>query len=216
MKRICWSVCRTVIEGSAHCLDKICRCFWCNLKNPAYVRYHDDEWGRPCHDDRKLYELLLLESFQAGLSWECILNKREAFRTAFDGFDVDKVALYDEAKIGSLMQDSGIVRNRRKIAAAVKNSRVFQSIQAPYGSFDHYIWGFTDGKVQYEPCNAVTRSPLSDRLSADLRQRGMTFVGTTIVYAYLQAIGVINGHTSECFLHVNNHSVTKGEPKPYG
>ena len=175
------------------------RCFWCNLKNEAYIKYHDEEWGVPCHDDGRLYELLLLECFQAGLSWECILNKRENFRRAFDGFDVNRVAAYDEPKLTELMNDSGIIRNRRKIAASVKNSAVFLQIQAEYGSFDHYIWGFTDGKVINESCEQMTSSPLSDRISKDLKQRGMTFVGTTIIYSYLQAIGIINAHTEECF-----------------
>ena len=180
-------------------LDEPKRCFWCNLKNEAYVKYHDEEWGVPCHDDKRLYELLLLECFQAGLSWECILNKRENFRRSFDGFDVNKVAAYDEQKQSNLMNDSGIIRNRRKIGASVKNSAVFQQIQAEYGSFDSYIWGFTGGKVICERCDQITSSPLSDRISKDLKQRGMIFVGTTIIYSYLQAIGVINGHTAECF-----------------
>lgn len=180
-------------------MDERRRCFWCNLKNEAYVKYHDEEWGVPCHDDGRLYELLVLEGFQAGLSWECVLNKREHFRRAFDHFDIAKVAAYDAEKIETLMNDSGIIRNRRKINASVKNSAVFKEIQAEYGSFDRYIWGFTDNKVIWESCDQMTSSPLSDCISKDLKKRGMTFVGTTIVYSYLQAIGIINGHTADCF-----------------
>ena len=175
------------------------RCFWVDLKDPLYVRYHDEEWGRACHDDRALYELLLLESFQAGLSWACVLHKRENFRAAFDGFDAEKVAGYDEAKIASLLSDPGIVRNRLKVRAAVRNSRVFREIQREFGSFDAYIWGFTGGEAVEEACTLRTSSPLSDAVSKDLKKRGMSFVGTTIIYSYLQAIGVLNGHTAECF-----------------
>lgn len=168
------------------------------MKNPAYVRYHDEEWGRPVHDDGALYELLLLECFQAGLSWECVLNKRDAFRRAFDGFDVDRVAAYGEDKLSSLLRDPAIIRNRLKIKAAVRNSVVFKAIQQEFGTFSDYIWSFTDGRVVREPCTLRTTSPLSDTVSADLKRRGMTFVGSTIVYSYLQAIGVINGHEEGC------------------
>lgn len=174
------------------------RCRWCNLKNPAYVRYHDEEWGQPVHDDGALYELLLLECFQAGLSWECVLNKRDAFRRAFDGFDVDKVAAYGEDKLSSLLRDPAIIRNRLKIRAAVRNSAVFKAIQQEFGTFSDYIWSFTGGRVVQEPCTLRTTSPLSDGVSADLKRRGMTFVGSTIVYSYLQAIGVIDGHEEGC------------------
>lgn len=168
------------------------------MKNPAYVRYHDEEWGRPVHDDGALYELLLLECFQAGLSWECVLNKRDAFRRAFDGFDVDKVAAYGEDKLSSLLRDPAIIRNRLKIKAAVRNSAVFKAIQQEFGTFSDYIWSFTGGRVVQEPCTLRTTSPLSDGVSADLKRRGMTFVGSTIVYSYLQAIGVIDGHEKGC------------------
>lgn len=181
------------------CMRKIVtRCPWVKMDNPAYVRYHDEEWGVPEHSDRALFELLVLEGFQAGLSWECILNKREAFREAFDGFDVGKVSGYDEAKCAELRENPGIVRNRLKIRAAVTNAKVFQEIQREYGSFDAYIWGFTEGKVIYESCDIRTTSPLSDQISADLKKRGMKFVGSTIIYSYLQAIGVINGHVDGC------------------
>ena len=175
------------------------RCHWCNLNNPLYVAYHDTEWGVPVHDDRKLFEMLILECFQAGLSWECILNKREAFRKAFDDFDYQKVAEYDDVKLEALRHDEGIVRNRLKIAAAVSNAKAFMEIQAEFGSFDRFIWSFTDGKVIHEW--ERTSSPLSDTISKELRKRGMKFVGTTIVYSFLQAIGIVNSHEMGCWLH---------------
>jgi len=175
------------------------RCRWCSLKNPVYVAYHDNEWGVPEHDDGKLFELLILESFQAGLSWECVLNKREHFRKAFDGFDLQKVCDYDEERIRSLLQNPNIIRNKLKIRAAVNNAKVFREIQKEYGTFDRYLLHFTDGKIIYE--NDKTFSPLSDRISADLKKRGMKFVGTTIIYSYLQAIGIINSHENNCFLY---------------
>lgn len=175
------------------------RCKWCNPGNPRYIRYHDAEWGVPQFDDGILFELLILESFQAGLSWETVLNKRERFRAAFDGFDPKKVSAYGEEKTAALLRDSGIIRNRRKIGAAVVNADVFLKIQAEWGSFSKYIWHFTDGQTHYE--TGRTCSALSDRVSADLRGRGMRFVGTTIVYSYLQAIGVIYSHEEGCFLH---------------
>ena len=177
----------------------VVRCRWCNVNNPLYVAYHDMEWGIPLHEDRKLFELLILESFQAGLSWEIILNKREMFHKAFDGFDPEIVRCYNEEKILSLMNDSGIIRNRRKIEAAVLNARVFLEIQREWGSFDAYIWHFTGGKTIYEI--DYTSSPLSDSISADLKKRGMRFVGTTIIYSYLQAIGILCSHDQDCFLY---------------
>ncbi|MCD7859011.1 MAG: DNA-3-methyladenine glycosylase I [Firmicutes bacterium] len=174
------------------------RCAWVNLKNPLYVRYHDEEWGVPEHRDEKLYELLILESFQAGLSWECVLNKREAFREAFDGFALDRVCAYGEEKVDELMHNPGIIRNRRKIEAAIANSLVFRQIQGEFGSFDAYIWGFSAGETVREDYHLRTTSPLSDAISADLRRRGMRFVGSTIIYAYLQSIGMIFAHGREC------------------
>lgn len=175
------------------------RCRWCNLKNPLYVSYHDFEWGVPQHDDRKLFELLLLESFQAGLSWETILNKRENFRQAFDNFDPNLIKDYDDAKIQALMLDPGIIRNRRKITAAIQNSHVFLNIQKEWGSFDAYIWHFTDSETIFE--TGLTRSPLSDQISKDLKKQGMTFVGTTIIYSYLQSAGIIYAHDQNCYLY---------------
>ncbi len=189
-------------------METICRCGWCNLNNPLYVAYHDREWGVPQHEDGKLFELLILESFQAGLSWETILNKREAFRAAFGGFHPERVAAYGEEKTAALLEDKAIVRNRRKIAAAVQNAKVFLEIQAEWGSFARYIWHFTDGRVVRETGKAS--SPLSDRVSADLKKRGMTFVGTTIVYAYLQAAGVIDSHEPGCFLHRKDGAPGRG------
>lgn len=177
------------------------RCAWLNPNNAAYVAYHDEEWGRPLYDDQKLYELLLLESFQAGLSWECVLNKRENFRAAFDRFDIDKVIAYDDAKLQALMADPGIIRNRLKIRAAVNNSIVFKAIQKEFGSFSNYVWSFTGGKVIYEEFTLRTTSPLSDALSKDLKKRGMTFVGSTIIYSFLQSMGVIHGHSKDCICY---------------
>lgn len=182
-------------------MEHLKRCSWCNLKNAIYVKYHDEEWGRPLHDDQKLYELLILECFQAGLSWECVLNKRESFRTAFDGFDIDKVIAYNEGKKQALMNDSGIIRNRLKIKAAVNNSIVFKAIQKEFGSFSNYIWSFTDHQVVQEEFTVRTTSPLSDAISKDLKSRGMTFVGSTIIYSFLQSMGVINGHSKDCMCY---------------
>lgn len=184
--------------GSVVGADGKSRCWWANPANERYVRYHDCEWGVPAHDDRRLFEMLVLEGFQAGLSWECVLNKREGFRRAFDGFDVEKVAAYDEAKVEELMGDASIIRNRSKIRAAVSNARVFRDIQREFGSFDAYIWKWTDGAVVHE--RGEMSSPLSDAVSADLRRRGMKYVGTTIVYAYLQSVGVVESHEEGCFL----------------
>ena len=174
------------------------RCFWANPNNEKYIEYHDHEWGIPVHDDQKLFEMLILEGFQAGLSWECVLNKREAFREAFDQFEVEKVREYDEEKMLELKNNPGIIRNMRKIQAAVTNAQVFCRIQGEYHSFSEYLWHWTDGKVIYE--KGVTSSPLSDRISKDLKKRGMKFVGTTIIYSYLQAVGVIYSHEEGCYL----------------
>lgn len=176
------------------------RCFWANPQNPLYITYHDTEWGVPSHQDDYLFEMLLLESFQAGLSWECVLNKREAFRRAFDDFDYRAISRYTPEKVEALMQDKGIIRNRRKILAAVKNAGIFMDIQAEFGSFSAYIWGFTEGRVICGDGTLRASSPLPDEISKDLKGRGMTFVGTTIVYAYLQAIGVVNDHEASCDL----------------
>lgn len=177
------------------------RCFWCNLKNPLYVKYHDNEWGIARFDDEYLFEMLLLESFQAGLSWECVLNKREAFREAFDGFDVDKISKYGEEKINSLCENKSIIRNRSKIRAAVNNADVFKRIVLEEGSFFNYIRLFWNGNTIYDD-KSVT-SKLSDDISSDLKKRGMKFTGSTVIYSFLQAVGVINSHTENCFLYAD-------------
>ena len=173
------------------------RCCWANPKNERYICYHDEEWGVPVHDDQKLFEMLILECFQAGLSWECVLNKRDAFRKAFDGFDLEKICAYHEDKLEMLRNNPEIIRNRLKIQAAVINAQAFCKIQKEYGSFSEYLWHWTDGRVIQE--TGKTSSDLSDTISKDLKKYGMKFVGTTVVYAYLQAIGVIWSHEDECF-----------------
>ena len=180
-------------------MDNKVRCKWCNLKNELYVRYHDEEWCRPNFDDKYLLEMLILESFQAGLSWECILNKREEFRKAFDGFDIDKICNYDDKKIEELLANEKIVRNKLKIKASINNSKIFKQIQKEYGSFYNYLKTYTNSRTIYE-INKTT-SNLSDNISKDLRKRGMKFVGSTIIYSYLQAIGVIYSHDEKCFLY---------------
>ncbi|MCR4955134.1 MAG: DNA-3-methyladenine glycosylase I [Lachnospiraceae bacterium] len=175
------------------------RCKWCNEKNGLYVTYHDREWCVPCHKEQYLYEMLILESFQAGLSWECVLNKRENFRQAYDNFDVKKVAAYDDEKVKELLNNRGIIRNKLKINSSIKNSKIFLQLQKEYGSFDNYLKQFTGGKVIYE-WNQTTNE-LSDAIAKDLYKRGMRFVGSVIIYSYLQAIGVIYSHEEQCFLY---------------
>lgn len=179
------------------------------MKNPLYVEYHDREWCVPNFTDPYLYEMLLLESFQAGLSWECVLNKRESFRAAYDNFDIDRVVAYDGAKIDELMSDPCIIRNRRKIEASIKNSRIFREICREYGSFHHYLRTFTHDETVYETDR--TTNALSDVISRDLQKRGMTFVGSVIVYSYLQAIGVICSHERDCYLYRGERN--NNEPK---
>ena len=178
--------------------DGKCRCFWANPKNERYIAYHDKEWGVPVYEDQKLFEMLILEGFQAGLSWECVLNKREAFWEAFDGFDLEKVSAYGEEKLFALRENPAIIRNKLKIRAAVENARIFQEIQKEFGSFSDYLWKWTEGKVIYE--KGQTTSSLSDAISKDLKKRGMKFVGSTIIYSYLQAVGVIYSHEEGCYL----------------
>ena len=175
------------------------RCKWCNMKNALYVEYHDREWGVPNFEDDYLYEMLILESFQSGLSWECVLNKRESFRKAYDDFDIDKVISYDESKIDELINNQNIIRNKRKIRASVDNSKIFKEIVNEYGSFHNYLKTFTKDEIIYE--TDKTTNALSDEISKDLKRRGMTFVGSVIIYSYLQAIGVIYSHDKDCFLY---------------
>lgn len=175
------------------------RCKWCNLKSEKYIEYHDKEWCVPSFEDQYLFEMLILESFQAGLSWECVLNKREDFRKAFDNFDIDKICNYNDKKIQELLENEKIIRNKLKINAAINNSKIFKEIQKEFKTFSNYIWHFTENEVIYEADK--TRSELSDMVSEDLQKRGMKFVGTTIIYSYLQAIGVIYSHQKECFMY---------------
>jgi len=188
------------------------RCRWCG-DIPIYIDYHDNEWGRPVHDDRKLFEMLILEGAQAGLSWITVLKKREAYREAFDGFDPAKVALYDDAKIEELLQNTGVIRNRMKLASAVSNAKGFLSIQEKYGSFDKFIWGYVDYKpivnrfAKIEDMPAST--PVSDRISKDLKKMGMNFVGPTIIYSFMQATGMVNDHLTDCFVY---KELTKKKP----
>ncbi len=175
------------------------RCSWCNENNPKYIKYHDEEWGVLNTDDKYLLEMLILESFQAGLSWECVLNKREAFRKVYDDFNIDRIINYDNKKLEELINNKDIIRNKSKIRASVNNAIIFKKIVLEYGSFYNYLKTFTNGKIIYE--NDKTTSSLSDNISLDLKKRGMKFVGSTIIYSYLQAIGVINSHQKECYLY---------------
>lgn len=175
------------------------RCKWVNLNNKIYVDYHDKEWGKAIYDDKKLFELLILEIFQAGLSWECILNKRESFKKAFDNFDYIKISKYNDEKINELLLNKEIIRNKLKIKAAINNAKIFIEIQKEYKTFSNYIWSFTDNKIiKNKDDNLKVSSYLSDKVSNDLKSRGMKFVGTVIIYSYLQAIGVIDDHELSC------------------
>ena len=178
------------------------RCAWSGT-DPLYVAYHDKEWGVPVHDDRVLFEFLVLEGAQAGLSWSTILRKRDAYRRAFDRFDPRKVARYDKRKLGALLADAGIVRNRAKIESAIKNAKVFLEVQAEFGSFDAYQWRFVDGRPIQNRRRAIGDIPAStaesDAMSKDLKSRGFSFVGSTIVYAHMQAVGMVNDHLVDCF-----------------
>ena len=172
------------------------RCKWCNEKNEKYVEYHDKEWGILNTEDRYLLEMLILESFQAGLSWECVLNKREAFRKSYDNFAIDKIINYDDKKIEELINNKDIIRNKLKIKSSINNAKIFKKISEEYKGFYNYLKTFTKGNIIYE--NDKTTSNLSDNISQDLQKRGMKFVGSTIIYSYLQAIGVINSHDDAC------------------
>ena len=168
------------------------RCKWCNVNNPLYVKYHDNEWGILNLDEKYLFEMLILESFQAGLSWECVLNKRKYFKEAYDDFDIEKIVLYDDAKIEELSNNKNIIRNRLKIKASINNAKIFMNIESEFGSFKNYLLKY----FKEYPIKEVgkTTSSISDELSKDLFKRGMRFVGSTIIYSYLQAIGLINSH----------------------
>lgn len=178
------------------------RCAWCG-EDPLYVAYHDEEWGVAVTDDARMFEFLILETFQAGLSWITVLKKRENFRKAFDNFDYKKIANYSQTKIDSLLQDAGIIRNKLKIHATISNAKAYMEVQKEFGSFCDYIWGFVDGKPIKNNCKTMkdipANTPLSDALSKDLKKRGFKFVGSTVVYAHMQATGMINDHVTDCF-----------------
>jgi DNA-3-methyladenine glycosylase I len=178
------------------------RCPWCG-EDPLYVAYHDEEWGAPVHDETRHFEFLLLETQQAGLSWITILRKREAYRRAFAGFDAEKVARFTEGKVERLLGDASIIRNRRKIEGAIKNARAFLKVREEFGSFDEYLWRFVEGRpVVHSPgvlADIPVTTPLSDAVSADLKARGFSFVGSTTIYAHLQAVGLVNDHLTSCF-----------------
>jgi DNA-3-methyladenine glycosylase I len=185
-------------------LEAKTRCPWC-LGSDAYIAYHDQEWGAPVHDERTLFELLILEGAQAGLSWSTILRKRDNYRKAFDEFDARKIARYADRKVASLLADAGIVRNRLKIAASIQNAKAFLAVQHEFGSFDRYIWRFVGGKPKQHRRRSMkqvpARTPESDAMSKDLQKRGFKFVGSTICYAYMQATGMVNDHLVGCFRH---------------
>jgi DNA-3-methyladenine glycosylase I len=180
------------------------RCVWAG-SDPLYIAYHDQEWGVPQHDERRLFEMLILEGAQAGLSWITILRKRENYHAAFDGFDPQKIARYGARKMDSLLKDPGIVRNRLKIAAAINNAKMLVRLQEQEGSLDAYLWRYVDGKPIVNNWRSLKevppRTPLSDTISADLVRRGFKFVGSTICYAFMQAVGMVNDHTTDCFRH---------------
>jgi DNA-3-methyladenine glycosylase I len=177
------------------------RCTWANMANPRYIAYHDHEWGVPCHDETTLFEMLNLEGAQAGLSWETILNKRDSYRAAFDGWDAERIAAYDDAKVAELLGNPGIVRNRLKVAAAITNAKAYQRLRADGLTLDTYLWAFVDGRpiVNDWPDGArPAKTDLSDRISKDLGKRGFKFVGSTIIYAYMQGIGMVDDHDRDC------------------
>ena len=188
--------------GPARIVLHMKRCPWCG-EDSLYLSYHDSEWGSPVHDDGRHFEFLLLETQQAGLSWRCVLGKREAFRKAFAGFQPEKVARFTDAKVEKLMLDPGIIRNRRKIEAAIKNARAFVSVAEEFGSFDEYVWRFVDGSpvvnAWRDPSQVPVMTGASDALAGDLKHRGFSFVGSTTIYAHMQAIGMVNDHLVSCF-----------------
>ena len=188
-------------------MKQICRCAWAG-DDQIYIDYHDNEWGRPLHDDNKLFEMLILEGMQAGLAWITVLKKREAFRVAFDNFDPQKVALYDEAKVETLMANAGIIRHRGKINAAIGNAKAFLDIQRENGSFDKFIWAYVGGTPIINTPRSMAElpasTPLSDQISKDLKKRGFKFVGSTIVYSFMQAVGMVDDHMAWCPWHTNN------------
>ncbi|HJU99527.1 MAG TPA: DNA-3-methyladenine glycosylase I [Burkholderiaceae bacterium] len=185
----------------------VIRCRWANPANPRYLDYHDHEWGVPCHDELRLFEMLNLEGAQAGLSWETILNKRDSYRAAFDNWDAEKIAAYDEAKVAQLLADPGIVRNRLKVAAAISNARAYLRLRAEGGSLDRLLWDYVDGQpIVNAEQPRPSKTALSDRISKDLAKRGFKFVGSTIIYAYMQGIGMVDDHDPSCIRHAAHRS----------
>ncbi len=184
-------------------MSELVRCGWVNLANPRYVTYHDEEWGVPCHDETRLFEMLNLEGAQAGLSWETVLNKRDTYRAAFDDWDAEKIARYDGRKVAKLLADTGIIRNRLKVAATITNAQSYLRLREECGGLDAYLWEYVDGKPLRNQWQSLSecpaKTPLSDRLSKDLSKRGFKFVGSTIMYAYMQGIGMIDDHVAGCF-----------------
>jgi DNA-3-methyladenine glycosylase I len=174
------------------------RCAWANLANPLYLHYHDHEWGVPCHDELQLFEMLNLEGAQAGLSWETVLNKRENYRLAFDHWNAEKIAAYGDEKVAALMQDGGIIRNQLKIRSTITNAKAYLLLCQEFGGLDTYLWAHVNGKPIVNSGERIITTPLSDQISKDLKKRGFKFVGSTIIYAYLQGIGVVNDHAADC------------------
>jgi len=181
------------------------RCSWANPANPLYLKYHDEEWGVPCHDETRLFEMLNLEGAQAGLSWSTILNKRENYRAAFDQWDAEKIAHYDAVKVAELLGNAGIVRNRLKVAATINNAQAYLRLREEAGSLNNFLWTYVDGKPLLSTRKSINetpvKTPVSDQLSKDLARRGFKFVGSTIIYAYMQAIGMVNDHAMDCFCY---------------
>lgn len=181
------------------------RCSWANPNNPRYIAYHDEEWGVPCHDELRLFEMLNLEGAQAGLSWETVLNKRDSYRAAFDQWDAEKIAAYGPDKVAELLANPGIIRNRLKVAAAIANAQAYLRLRAEGSSLDQYLWAWVDGKPIVNNIarqeDRMAKTGLSDRISKDLSKRGFKFVGSTIIYAYMQGVGMVNDHDAACFRH---------------
>jgi DNA-3-methyladenine glycosylase I len=196
------------------------RCGWANPANPRYLAYHDEEWGVPCHDEVRLFEMLNLEGAQAGLSWETVLNKRAHYAVVFDGWDAQKIAAYDAAKIASLLADPGIIRNRLKVAAAISNAQAYLLLREQCGGLAPYLWSFVDGRPVQNARRTLAEvpatTPLSDRIAKDLSRRGFKFVGSTIVYAYMQATGLVNDHCVDCFRHAQLAGPVVASKEPGG
>lgn len=192
----------------------IYRCGW-SISDPLMIDYHDNEWGVPVHDDRKHFEMIVLDGAQAGLSWQTVLKKREAYREAFDNFDPKKVARYDERKIEELLNNPGIIRNRLKVSSAIKNANAFLEVRKEFGTFDKYIWQFVGGSPMHNTWKSLkelpAKTPESDAMSKDMKKRGFNFVGSTICYAYMQAAGMVNDHTVECFRHKEIRRISRNK-----